>query len=1268
MNKVPQKTFFRNKIVTKKYLQKILFWSFRTFGIAKAAFLSDSFKKLGFYFATQAGISLNIEDLKVPPLKTSYIKEAYEKIEKAEFEFNSGHITEVEKYQRVIGIWTVTSDKLKTQVIEFFRKCDPLNPIFMMAFSGARGNLSQIRQLVSIRGLMTGPSGNLIDIPITKNFREGLNTTDYMISAYGARKGLVDTALKTADSGYLTRRLIDVAQDILIRQIECNTNQGIYFYKLNNKKGKIFGLKDRILGRILAKDLIHLESKKIIGYKNSEINSLIVKKIEQCKIESVIVRSPLTCESSRSICQNCYGWNLSTDKLVDLGEAVGIIAAQSIGEPGTQLTMRTFHIGGIFSFTSSYQIVSQVSGQIFFSKTLKTIPTRNIEGKNVKIIEFPTNIEIINFKNEVFKIFLKKDTILFVNNKEFIKKNQLIACLPEKFKGLERQEKKLVYSNISGEIISTQKLNNKNKLDKTIQNNLIWVLSGTVFNIPFSAKVIRYKFSYLTKIKSIATTKLIWFKKGRIRIIKTSKYNKIKDSKIKLFKTINNIENCNLFLVNTKSTFSTKNFGKYYLIKLSYNKFYFLKKLFQFNFKQFTKFAQLINSNFRTNLSGIIYFLKLKTSLNNNFQQIKYGGTIFYLPEERFIINSNLSKNSISDLCWLESKTKIYKNLYNKNSGLLKIISSNNLIKKLIIKSGYKIQLSYNQFKKLNFKKQLFFKGENILNIHEIKQLSYVEAFKSLKEYFLIIRPIFLYQIPKIKLRKTDSEIFPITNSFINIYSTHFKHKNKIVINNNKFINLIKTDLFFINKNFNLSTYKKKFNNTLKLKLKKVPTRIEFFRKKNHFCLQLNIFENIFSSKFQLKVNNYTNSTISLLVKDNQYIEPYSFFATLEFLPTSFGKIYKLKEKKQTIEKCLFIITPKNYKTIFSENKITFNKNFITAGSFLSKNLITLNCGIVDNCLINNKLILHFIKPFLFSGKTIIFFNNNDFIKKNESLGILFCKQTQTGDIVQGLPKVEEILEARKPKSFINDEPTLFLNLFETLLSEEKDYQKVTNKKKETSKKIKIKNANSESQDNLIDLDLLKKNESFINFSDVITFYTANPHNRLKYLNYCYKNFLNDYESAYRSLRKIQSFILTSIQKVYFSQGVQIADKHLEIIIRKMTSKVKVDYQIHSILLSGESVELRQIYNINKVLLRTNSEKLIYEPILLGITKASLTSQSFISASSFQQTIKVLSVAAIQGKVDWLRGLKENVIIGRLIPAGTGFNSYDQISYINELL
>jgi DNA-directed RNA polymerase subunit beta' len=292
----------------------------------------------------------------------------------------------------------------------------------MMAFSGARGNLSQVRQLVGIRGLMAGPTGDIIDIPITKNFREGLTITDYMISAYGARKGLVDTALKTAESGYLTRRLIDVAQDVLIRETDCYTKRGIFLYKLNNNKGTIISLKDRLLGRILAKDIFYKHSKKIIAFRNQQITPLLAKKIEQEEFLKVVVRSPLTCELNRSVCQNCYGWNLSHGKLVDLGEAVGIIAAQSIGEPGTQLTMRTFHTGGVFTAESNSHIFSKVSGQIFFPGKLKTYPLRTSDGKDALILEIATNIEVLNFKNQVSKIFLNKDTILFVKNKEFIRK------------------------------------------------------------------------------------------------------------------------------------------------------------------------------------------------------------------------------------------------------------------------------------------------------------------------------------------------------------------------------------------------------------------------------------------------------------------------------------------------------------------------------------------------------------------------------------------------------------------------------------------------------------------------------------------------------------------------------------------------------------------------------------------------------------------------------------------------------------------------------
>ena len=527
MTKIKQKTFFRNKIVTKKYLTEILFWSFRNYGMARACFLADNIKKLGFQYATQAGISINIEDLKVPTLKTEFIDKANLEMQKADIDLSGGKITEVERYQQLTDNWNMTSEKLKDQVVNYLKNCDPLNPIYLMSSSGARGNLSQVRQLVGMRGLMAGPTGDIIDIPITKNFREGLSITDYMISAYGARKGLVDTALKTADAGYLTRRLIDVAQDILIRQTDCYTNQGIFLFKLNDRKGKIVELKDRLLGRILAKDIIDFKSHEIIGKRNQQVNFLLIKKIEKHKLFKVLVRSPLTCELSRSICKNCYGWNLSNGKLVDLGESIGIIAAQSIGEPGTQLTMRTFHTGGIFKAEANYQVFSKVSGQVFFPKNLKTFPIRTAQGKNALSLEFSSNIEVVNFKNQVSNIFLNKDTILFVKNKEFIKKDQIIASLPETLQSFEKRGKKVLYSKISGEIFLNNTLNNFKQNDSKISSNgLIWVLAGNIFNLPFYTKITKNQSSTLSISNSIASTKFISYKSGRINISFTKNKSK----------------------------------------------------------------------------------------------------------------------------------------------------------------------------------------------------------------------------------------------------------------------------------------------------------------------------------------------------------------------------------------------------------------------------------------------------------------------------------------------------------------------------------------------------------------------------------------------------------------------------------------------------------------------------------------------------------------------------------------------------------------------
>jgi DNA-directed RNA polymerase subunit beta' len=1240
-----QKTFFRNKIITKKYLQEILFWSFKNFGIARAAFLADSLKKLGFYFATQAGISISIEDLKVPTLKTGYVENANQKIEKIEFALNSGKITKVEKYQQLTDNWNITSEKLKNEIVNFFKNFDPLNPIYMMAFSGARGNLSQIRQLVGIRGLMAGPSGNIIDIPITKNFREGLSSTDYMISAYGARKGLVDTALKTADCGYLTRRLIDVAQDVLIRETECYTNQGIYLFKLDTKKGKVLSLKDRILGRILAKDIIDSNLKKIIGLKNQQINSLIIKKIEQNNLKKIIVRSPLTCQLNRSVCKNCYGWNLSNGKLVDLGEAVGIIAAQSIGEPGTQLTMRTFHTGGIFSSDSNYQIFSKVSGQVLFPKQLKTFPIRTPDGKNVLNIELSATIEVVTFKNQIIKIFLKKDTLLFVKNKEFIKKNQLIAYLPENLQSLGKKGKKILSSNISGEIIFNKKLDKIdstiiNNIEKKITNGLIWILSGKVFNLPFSAKIIKYKFSNLNNVNSIASTKFISYKSGYFKILLKDNYLNNNKYEIKLLAENFIINNFNLYSPTNQNKFLNKNYKYLSIFSLDKINFFYLTKQLKLTIKKHLTVGDLINTKFKTKVSGIIYFLKIKTNLINNklkTYNIKEGGGIFYLPEETFFINKDISYVFIKNKNYIKSNTKITKNIYNKNPGFVEIISSNNIVNKIIIKSGYYLTIKSNQID-LSLHKKLFFKGEKIFEIYEIQQLTYSEVIKNSNSVFLLLRPIFLYEIPK-KLEKKTYKIKNNKANFFEFNYTNFKHKEKVIVQNKSLVNLIKTDL-------NILTNKKNLNNFI--------AEIGFNKiKKHNFSLECNIFENIFSKINFRKNIEFPKFNVLFFVKNKQYIEPYTLIGNIEFIPNIKGKIKNIKEKKQTKFRRLLITLSDDYKKIFTENKVKINKNFIATGNILSSNLLSLDSGIVKK-ITSNKIEICRANPFLFSEGAEIFWQNKDFIKENENLGVLFYNKAQTGDIIQGLPKIEEILEARKPKIIIEINPGLILDSIEKKLS----FFYLNN-----NFQLDI-NFYSSS----IEKNIYVKNKVYMSYGHLTILSTTNPHIRLKYLNDFYKKFLSPYKSAYRSLRKIQSFLLNSIQCVYFSQGVTISDKHLEIIIKQITSKVKVKDKGDSSILSGEYIDLQQIYNMNKILKRTKSQKILYEPILLGITKASLKNQSFTSASSFQETITILTNAAIQGKVDWLRGLKENVIVGRLIPAGTGFNIYEQICHLNTIL
>merc|ERR1711991_203218 len=331
---------FKNKVVDKKALKNLVSWAFKTHGTAITAAMADNLKDLGFKYATQAAVSISFDDLKVPAAKKELLSQAEEQITATEERYRLGEITEVERHTKVIDTWTETNERLVDAVKKNFDENAPLNSVWMMANSGARGNMSQVRQLVGMRGLMANPQGEIIDLPIRTNFREGLTVTEYVISSYGARKGLVDTALRTADSGYLTRRLVDVAPDVIVREDDCGTTRHIVVDAEDGKFGS------RLVGRLTAAQVVNADG-EVLAERDTEIDPPLSKSFEAAGVKAVSVRSPLTCEANRSVCRKCYGWALAHNELVDLGEAVGIIAAQSIGEPGTQLTMRTFHTGGV---------------------------------------------------------------------------------------------------------------------------------------------------------------------------------------------------------------------------------------------------------------------------------------------------------------------------------------------------------------------------------------------------------------------------------------------------------------------------------------------------------------------------------------------------------------------------------------------------------------------------------------------------------------------------------------------------------------------------------------------------------------------------------------------------------------------------------------------------------------------------------------------------------------------------------------------------------
>ncbi len=394
---VPKEIGFVNELLSKKTISNIIGVIYRKLGNKVTAEFLDNLKAIGFNYATRSGSSIGLYDIVIAPEKEMFVQAAQKEVDEIQELYEQGIITDGERYNKIIDIWTkVTADVAEAMFRRLSKDKNGFNPLYMMSDSGARGSKEQIRQLAGMRGLMakpqkslTGQTGEIIENPITANFFEGLSVIEYFISTHGARKGLADTALKTADAGYLTRRLVDVAQDVIVSEVDCGTIMGQDITDLKEGEEIIEPLADRVLGRVAAEDVIDPMTKEVIAKRGTLIDEAIAEKINASSLEVVRVRTELTCESKYGVCAMCYGRNMATGDLVEVGEAVGVMAAQSIGEPGTQLTLRTFHIGGTASrIASESDITTKAEGKVKFIN-IRTVNNKNgepvVTGRNGKI-------------------------------------------------------------------------------------------------------------------------------------------------------------------------------------------------------------------------------------------------------------------------------------------------------------------------------------------------------------------------------------------------------------------------------------------------------------------------------------------------------------------------------------------------------------------------------------------------------------------------------------------------------------------------------------------------------------------------------------------------------------------------------------------------------------------------------------------------------------------------------------------------------------------
>ena len=1416
---------FFNACFDKNHLKNLISWILDSYGEKKTLDFLETLKQVGFHEATQAGVSLGLEDLQIPGQKALLITNSIVETTQVNKKNLAGSITGVEKSQQMIDLWNQLSENLRQTAVQNFRNTNPVNPVYMMAFSGARGNISQVRQLVAMRGLMADPQGAIVEFPIQSNFREGLTITEYLISCYGARKGLVDTALRTATSGYLTRRLVDAVQHVVVTVSDCQTLKGIYLKK---------NLEARLVGRVLGENLLLQQNQML---KKNQLISPKLAKVIAARYKKVFVRSPLTCETHQSICQLCYGADLAKGRLVNLGEAVGVIAAQSIGEPGTQLTMRTFHTGGVgvFSEQATKPIYSPFHGKVEFPEALTGHFVRTPHGNIVYMVKYPgvnsTRIvlKILPF-DSTQKIFVVQEqelpagSILLIRQHEVVKAGQLVAQASQLQKSKQEMPESThpIQSPIDGEVyfekikikqldkieVETKKedffepqvttlqelgtfwiFSSFNQIESTLGNS--FVQTGDLVSPESILFNFNFKISEKIKLHKVENNLLIGRSVTQLPI-KTTKFQKFgyliniqrnfchKKSSYFLTKTFLENPNQEFFkteifknyslprifyiknftqsqkqlliwfpfqIVTTSNNFPSFSKKRKKLTGISYlslQKNYSFSNYFSFfDSKKITTFYPFEWQNRIKNFSNQSFLFAIRKPTITAFPKITsfyffYNQILFQSSQglnlkrkflEKRIVSypkgNNLRTRDLFGLQQVKEKKKFFIRKSQSNDFLLKLLTRTgnsifqNINVQLILKPTTQwLYISSKQthknlgnspkfifleegktfsnfsFPNCNVNLKIF--GQNFIKIFDNKKKQ-VHQLKS-KNFGYLINELLL------------EECLPFENAFLRVptISTNIPYchaKNEILEHQTSFIKegkYICVTSKSLSKNITFYTRNERF--CFEQKSNKYSRIVRQTKLKNkvatstNFILISKLNEQLFLNKAELKTQwvalQQFNSNFD--VKSPLYCKQ---------LPTLFSDQSNLNINFQPKGLC---------RSGWGVNEQSFrvNLNFQASLQFphIKTELKFLNlnhsCQPVRNSF---SLMFYDFLTFQTHQNFIIKTFANNLIVPQETFTNGFIKLKATGEFrrfqklqnnsVSSILKfpdlttftfVNDVHKAKKITigQVIRWGEELFPNQASTkngriiaLKENQLIIQQGIPFLVSTRGILHIQHKNLIQKKNL----LVTLKSRRLQTEDIVQgipkieqlfearetqggeIMRNNIHVLLR------KAFISEYDRTFplnleyailKSVSKIQRFLINNILEAYSNQGVKISEKHVEIIVKQMTTKGRILNGGDTGLVQGEIASLISIQERNKKLKALGLKEAKYEPIVLGISKSVLQSESFLLAASFQEVSRVLVRSALSRKTDFLRGLHENVMLGQLIPAGTGLLIDNKNSFV----